>query len=54
LNRRDEFEGIIEVDPELARQAAVELYGREAVEAAEAAFDEICMAQSVIEHSATT
>jgi hypothetical protein len=54
VNGNDELEAMIEVDPELARQAAVELYGREAVEAAEAAFDEVCMAQSVIEQSATT
>lgn len=37
---------MVEVDPELARQAAIELYGLEAVEAA---FDEVCLAQSVRE-----
>jgi hypothetical protein len=46
-------EEMVEVDPELARQAAIELYGLEAVEAAEAAFDEVCMAQTVIENRAT-
>lgn len=46
-------EEMIEVDPELARQAAIEMYGLEAVEAAEVAFDEVCMAQSVIKNRAT-
>jgi hypothetical protein len=45
-----EDEEMVEVDPELARQAAIELYGLEAVEAA---FDEVCMAQTVIENRAT-
>lgn len=43
-------EGMVEVDPELARQAAIELYGLQPVEAAEAAFDEVCMAQAFIEN----
>lgn len=42
-------EEMVECDWEHARQAATELYGLEAVEAAEAAFDEVCMAQSVRE-----
>jgi hypothetical protein len=44
---------MVEVDPALAREAAVELYGLEAVDAADAAFDAVCMAQSVIKQSAT-
>ena len=43
-------EDMVEVDPELARQAAIKLYGLKAVDAAEAAFDEVCMAESVIEN----
>jgi hypothetical protein len=43
---------INEIDPELARQAAIEAYGLEIVEAAEAAFDEVCTAQ-VLENRAT-
>jgi hypothetical protein len=39
-------EEMVEVDPELARRAAIELYVWEAVENAETAFDEVCTAQS--------
>jgi len=46
-------EGMVEVAPDLARQAAVELYGLEAVDAVDAAFDAVCMAQFVIENRAT-
>lgn len=43
-------EEMAEVGPDLARQAAVELYGPEAVDAVGAAFDAVCMAQFVIDN----
>jgi hypothetical protein len=43
---------ITEIDSELARQAAIKMYGLEVVETAEAAFDEVCTAQ-FLEHRAT-
>jgi hypothetical protein len=43
---------INEIDPEVARRAAIEVYGLEVVEAAEAAFDEVRTAR-VLEDRAT-
>jgi hypothetical protein len=40
-----------EVDPEVARLAAIEAYGLNVVEAAEAAFDETCTAQVLEERA---